>query len=142
MLGHRHRPGTCEVDQSAEAVFRVLCRQGLHTIPVLREVSFGQYGRIYTMARSQVSYLDSYSEAFAEIDLYGVMRAANAVETATRRYPHHRAGKLDLNTRLLLTTSAVTELPSLSDTIGTNAGTESLVRAGSRNAAALPAFLA
>ena len=28
------------------------------------------------------SYLDSYSEAFAEIDLYGVMRAANAVETA------------------------------------------------------------
>jgi hypothetical protein len=42
----------------------------------------------------------------------------------------------------LLTTSAVTGLPSLSETIGTNAGTESLVGAGSHNAAALPAFLA
>jgi hypothetical protein len=42
----------------------------------------------------------------------------------------------------LLTTSAVTGLPSLSETIGTNAGTESRVGSGSRNAAALPAFLA
>lgn len=28
------------------------------------------------------SYLDSYKEAFTGIDLYGVMRAANAVEAA------------------------------------------------------------
>ena len=28
------------------------------------------------------SYLDSYQEAFAGIDLYGVMRAANAVDSA------------------------------------------------------------